>query len=109
AVTNPPRTVRGVVARNNQVFFNRLLERPGKNAPMAIEPWRDKDLLLHSPTIYHAAHDAGYTAAQVDWVAIYNARTIDWKFPELPDPNGEVERELIADGTVTAEQLKTFE
>jgi len=110
-VTWPNHTtiVSGVDASEHQVLFNGLLTRPGKNAPMAIEPWRDKDLLVHSPTIYDAAHDAGFTTAQVDWVAIYNARTIDWKFPELPDPNGEVERELIADGTVTAEQLKTFE
>ena len=45
----------------------------------------------------------------MDWVAIYRAKTITWQFPELPDPNGVIERELIADGTVTAEQLRTFE
>ena len=36
-------------------------------------------------------------------------KPITWQFPELPDPNGVIERELIADGTVTAEQLRTFE
>jgi predicted AlkP superfamily pyrophosphatase or phosphodiesterase len=65
--------------------------------------------MVHSPTIYDVAHEAGLTTAQVDWVAIYNAKTIDWKFPELPEPDGEIEKKLIADGTVTAEQLKTFE
>jgi predicted AlkP superfamily pyrophosphatase or phosphodiesterase len=110
-VTWPNHTaiVTGVDTSEHQVLFNGLLTRPGKNAPMAIEPWRDKDVLVHSPTIYDAAHDAGLTTAQVDWVAIYNAKTIDWKFPEIPDPNGEIEKELIANGTVTAEQLKTFE
>ena len=65
--------------------------------------------MVHAPTIYDVAHEAGLTTAQVDWVAIYRAKTITWQFPELPDPNGVIERELIADGTVTAEQLRTFE
>lgn len=110
-VTWPNHTaiVTGVDTSEHQVLFNGLLIRPGKDAPMTIDPWRDKDVLVHSPTIYDVAHDAGLTTAQVDWVAIYNAKTIDWKFPEIPDPNGEIERELIANGTVTAEQLKTFE
>ncbi len=89
--------------------YNGLLERPEKDGPPKIEPWRDKDVMVHSPTIYDAAHEAGLTTAQVDWVAIYNAKTIDWKFPELPEVSGEIEQKLIADGTVTAEQLKTFE
>jgi predicted AlkP superfamily pyrophosphatase or phosphodiesterase len=110
-VTWPNHTtiITGVDTSEHQVLFNGLLMRAGKDAPMAIEPWRDKDVLVHSPTIYDAAHDAGLTTAQVDWVAIYNARTIDWKFPEIPDPHGEIERELIANRTVTTEQLKTFE
>src|SRR5262249_24354185 len=55
------------------------------------------------------AYRAGLTTAQVDWVAIYGAKTITWKFPELPDPEGPLEKEMIADGTVTAEQLRKFE
>ena len=110
-VTWPNHTaiVTGVDASQHHVIFNGLLEHPEKDGPPKIEPWRDKDVMVHSPTIYDVAHDAGLTTAQVDWVAIYNAKTIDWKFPELPDPNGEIEQKLIADGTVTAEQLKTFE
>jgi len=45
----------------------------------------------------------------VDWVAIYGAKTITWKFPELPDPNGTIEHELIDAGLVTPEQLRTYE
>jgi predicted AlkP superfamily pyrophosphatase or phosphodiesterase len=55
------------------------------------------------------AFKAGLTTAQVDWVAIYGAKTITWKFPEIPDPNGAIEGEMIADGTVTVDQLKSFE
>jgi predicted AlkP superfamily pyrophosphatase or phosphodiesterase len=110
-VTWPNHTamVTGVDASKHLVLFNGLFTRPGPDVPPVIEPWRDKDLMVHAPTIYDLAHEAGFTTAQVDWVAIYNARNIDWKFPELPDPQGEIERSLIADGVVTADQLKTFE
>ena len=104
-VTWPNHTaiVTGVDASRHRVVFNGLLERPEKDGVPKIEPWRDKDLMVHSPTIYDVAHEAGLTTAQVDWVAIYNAKTIDWKFPELPEPDGEIEKKLIADGTVTVD------
>jgi predicted AlkP superfamily pyrophosphatase or phosphodiesterase len=110
-VTWPNHTamVTGVDASKHLVLFNGLLTRPSPDVPPVIEPWRDKDLMVHASTIYDLAHEAGLTTAQVDWVAIYNARNIDWKFPELPDPQGEIERSLIADGVVSAEQLRTFE
>lgn len=110
-VTWPNHTaiVTGVDTAQHQVVFNGLLERPEKDGQRKIEPWRDKDVMVHSPTIYDAAHEAGLTTAQVDWVAIYNATTIDWKFPELPVVGGEIEQKLIADGMVTAEQLEKFE
>jgi predicted AlkP superfamily pyrophosphatase or phosphodiesterase len=110
-VTWPNHTaiVTGVDASEHHVLFNGLLTRPAGGARPTIEPWRDKDVMVHAPTIYDLAHDAGLITAQVDWVAIYHAKTISWQFPELPDPNGPIERELIADGTVTPEQLRTFE
>ena len=110
-VTWPNHTaiVTGVDVSQHRVMFNGLLERPEKDGAPKIESWRDKDVMVHSPTIYDAAHDAGLTTAQVDWVAIYNAKTIDWKFPELPVVGGEIEQKLIANGTVTAEQLEKFE
>ena len=101
--------VTGVDASEHQVLYNGLLTRSGKTIQPSIEPWVDKDRLVHAPTIYDIAYQAGLTTAQVDWVAIYGAKTITWRFPELPDPNGAIEKEMIADGTVTAEQLRTFE
>lgn len=110
-VTWPNHTaiVTGVDASQHQVLFNGLLTRTGDGVQPVIEPWRDKNLMVHAPTIYDVAYEAGLSTAQVDWVAIYGAKTITWQFPELPDPNGAIEREMIADGTVTAEQLETFE
>jgi predicted AlkP superfamily pyrophosphatase or phosphodiesterase len=110
-VTWPNHTamVTGVDASEHQVLFNGLLTRPNRDAPPIIEPWRDKDLMVHAPTIYDIAHDAGLTTAQVDWVAVYHAKAIDWQFAELPDPSGEIERRLIDAGTVTTQQLRSFE
>ena len=110
-VTWPNHTsiVTGVDASEHQVIFPGLLTYPGNEAPPTVEPWRDKDLMVHVPTIYDLAYQAGLTTAQVDWVAIYKAKTITWQFPELPDPDGAIEREMIADGTVTADQLRTYE
>ena len=110
-VTWPNHTamVTGVDASEHKVLYNGLLTRSKKTIQPSIEPWVDKNLLVHAPTIYDIAYQSGLTTAQVDWVAIYGAKTITWKFPELPDPDGAIEKEMIADGTVTAEQLRTFE
>ncbi len=110
-VTWPNHTamVTGVDASQHGVLYNGILTFPGDSTAPKIEPWRDKEVMVHAPTIYDAAHEAGLTTAQVDWVAIYHAKTIDWQFPELPDPDGEIERDLISAGEVTREQLQTFE
>lgn len=110
-VTWPNHTsiVTGVEPSEHQVLYNGLLQRSEAGARPSIEPWRDKEQMVHAQTIYDAAFEAGLTTAQVDWVAIYRAKTITWQFPELPDPDGTIERELISAGTVTAEQLRSFE
>ena len=110
-VTWPNHTamVTGVNAAQHQVLFNALLTWPSANVPPPMEPWRDKDVMVHAPTVYDIAHEAGLTTAQVDWVAIYHAKSIDWQFAELPDPNGEIEKGMIAKDMVTKEQLEKFE
>ena len=110
-VTWPNHTaiVTGVEPSEHGVLYNGLLVRSEGGGKPLIEPWRDKEEMVHAQTIYDAAHDAGLTTAQVDWVAIYKARSITWKFPELPDPDGLIERELISVGTVTPDQLRKFE
>jgi predicted AlkP superfamily pyrophosphatase or phosphodiesterase len=110
-VTWPNHTaiVTGVEPSEHQVLYNGMLVRPEGGTRPSIEPWRDKEQMVHAPTIYDAAYEAGLTTAQVDWVAIYRSKTITWQFPELPDPDGAIERELISAGAVTADQLRTFE
>src|SRR3979409_151274 len=67
-VTWPNHTaiVTGVDASEHHVLFNGLLTRSDKTIQPSVEPWRDKDKLVHAPTIYDIAYQAGLTTAQVD-------------------------------------------
>jgi predicted AlkP superfamily pyrophosphatase or phosphodiesterase len=81
-VTWPNHTalVIGVEPAAHQVLYNGLLLRSEGGAKPLIEPWRDKEQMVHAQAIYDAAYEAGLTTAQVDWVAIYRAKTITWQF-----------------------------
>ena len=102
-VTWPNHTaiVTGVEPSEHHVLYNGLLVHPEGGVKPSIEPWRDKEEMVHAQTIYDAAYEAGLTTAQVDRVAIYKAKSITWQSSELPDPDGAIERELISAGTVT--------
>jgi len=110
-VTWPNHTsiVTGVTPAEHRVLYNGAFQRSDRGRRPSVDPTRDKDRMVHAETIYDAAFKAGLTTAQVDWVAINRAKTITWQFPELPDPDGAIERELIAAGIITTEQLRTFE
>ena len=108
-VTWPNHTsmVTGVTPAKHGVLFNgTLLRAPG--IPPRIDPWRDKKEMVRARTLYDAAHERGLTTAQVDWVAIQNAPTITWQFPERPDPKGEIARELVKAGVISEEDLAAF-
>ena len=100
--------VTGVFPRKHGVLYNGLLVRQPPPLPPVIEPWRDKAELVRVPTIYDVAHQAGLKTAQVDWVAILNSGTIDHEFLEIPKPGGEIERELVAQGVLTAAEVVGF-
>jgi predicted AlkP superfamily pyrophosphatase or phosphodiesterase len=108
-VTWPNHTtyVTGVTPARHHVLFNGLLTRDAMGLP-AIEPWRPKREMVQAPTVYDAAHAAGLTTAEVDWVAIHQPETITWAFPERPSPGGRIEQEMVAAGLVTADDIKTF-
>lgn len=100
--------ITGVDASRHDVLVNGriLFGEPG--TPPHTEPWVDREQMVHAPTLYDLASKAGLTTAQVDWVAIYHAQNIQWRFAEIPEPDGAVERDLIAQGVVTVDQLKEF-
>jgi predicted AlkP superfamily pyrophosphatase or phosphodiesterase len=100
--------VTGVGPIKHGVLFNGLLVRQGPTREPIIEPWHDKSELVRVPTIYDIAHQAGLKTAQVDWVAILNSGTIDYEFLELPKPTGQIEREMVAKGDLTEDDVRNF-
>jgi hypothetical protein len=109
-VTWPNHTtmVSGVGPAGHGVLYNGLPVRDGEGRPVRIEQWVDKKELVQARTVYDAAHEAGLTVAEVDWVAIYHAGSVDWPFAEIPSEEGTVEREMVAGGLATAEQIRGF-
>ena len=108
-VTWPNHTtlVSGVTPAKHGVLFNGLLKRdPG--VPPRVEPWLHRDEMVRVKTLYDIAHARGLTTAQVDWVAIQDAPTVTWAFPERPPPAGQVAQELVKAGVLSQTELETF-
>lgn len=96
----------GVSPAKHRVLYNGLLTaEPGK--PAKVEQ-KNRSVLVKAPTVYDAAFEAGLTTAQVDWVPPQTGGTITWSFEENPDPNGVVEKEMVAAGLITAAELQEF-
>jgi predicted AlkP superfamily pyrophosphatase or phosphodiesterase len=110
-VTWPNHTsiVTGVEPKEHTVLFNGQAQRGAEGAPLRVEPHVPKIELVRGQTLYDAAHAAGLTTAEVDWVAIERAPTITWSFAEWVKHDGPVEKEMVAAGVVTADDLRTFE
>lgn len=98
--TGVPSTVHGVL-------FNGRLLRPGPRLPVKVEQ-RDRADLVRVPTVYDAAHAAGLSTSQVDWIPHQVGGTITWAFPERPSVDGALEKEMVAAGQITVEDLTAF-
>lgn len=110
-VTWPNHTtmVTGVTAAKHGVLYNGLLVRGGSDKdPVHVDPWRDKAELVQAPTVYDAAHKAGLTTAEVDWVAIQNAPTITYSFAERPAAGARIPSEMVEAGMVTRQDIDEF-
>ena len=100
--------VTGVTADVHGLLLNGAIVRTGTWPPVKVDPTVDKEKLVKVPTVYDAAHQAGLTTAQVDWVAINNAPTITWEFPEAASATGPLEREMVAKGALTLADVTDF-
>jgi predicted AlkP superfamily pyrophosphatase or phosphodiesterase len=109
-VTWPNHTsmVTGVAPAKHGLIANGQIrgQRTG-NVP-TVEFHADKTALVRVPTVYDRAHDAGLTTAEMDWVAVENARSIDWSFFEQPIANSPLLQEMLADGSLTQAELNGF-
>jgi predicted AlkP superfamily pyrophosphatase or phosphodiesterase len=100
--------VTGVHADEHGLLLNGTILRTNGWPPVRIDPKIDKEKMVHAPTVYDAAHNAGLTTAQVDWVALNNAPTITWAFNEWATAEGPLEREMIQRGVLTTNELQDF-
>jgi len=109
-VTWPNHTamVTGVRADEHGLLANGTIVHTGGWPPVKVEPMIEKEKMVHVPTVYDAAFEAGLTTAQVNWVAVTRARTITWPFNEWASPEGPVEQEMIRKGVVSASDLDNF-
>lgn len=109
-VTWPNHTamVTGQDASHHHVLVNGLIIDQRTDINPRVDAQASKDQLVAVPTVYDIAHNAGLTTAEVDWVAIMHASTIDWRFSEKPDPDGAIEKDLIAHGLTTRDDLANF-
>jgi predicted AlkP superfamily pyrophosphatase or phosphodiesterase len=109
-VTWPNHTamVTGQNASHHHVLVNGLILDERTNNTPRVDAQASKDQLVAVPTVYDIAHKAGLTTAEVDWVAIMHAPTIDWRFAEKPDVDGSIEKDLIAQGLTTRSDLENF-
>src|SRR5215471_6883826 len=110
-VTWPNHTtlVTGVRADEHGLLVNGSIVRTGGWPPVKVDPKIDKRKMVRAPTVYDAAHQAGLTTAQVNWVAINNAPSITWNFMEWAAPPGPLEQEMIRKGAVTASDVQDFD
>ena len=100
--------VTGVHADEHGLLLNGTILRTNGWPPVRVDPKIDKEKMVHAPTVYDAAHQAGLTTAQVDWVAINNAPTITWAFSEWVTPDDSVAREMIQRGVLTTNEVQDF-
>ena len=93
-VTWPAHTtmITGVPPAQHRVLYNGMLFRDGTDKPPKVVQWRPKTEMVKAPTVYDLAYQAGLTTAEADWVAVYEAPTITYPFPEIPSVNGKIEK-----------------
>ena len=88
SVTWPNHTslVTGVKADKHGVLANGILTRHGTGEPVTIEAQRDQAELVHVPTLFDVAHQAGLSTAAINWPCTRNSKSLDDNFPDVPKP-----------------------
>jgi predicted AlkP superfamily pyrophosphatase or phosphodiesterase len=110
-VTWPNHTslVTGVPPAEHTVLYNGWAVRGAEGERVTVQARVPKVELVRGVTLYDAAHKAGLTTAEVDWVAVEKAPTINWSFAEWARAEDPVASEMISAGTVSADEMQIFE
>jgi predicted AlkP superfamily pyrophosphatase or phosphodiesterase len=109
-VTWPNHTalITGVDASAHHVMANGRIEFPAPGGPAVVKPWVPKGELVNARTLYETATEKGMTTGQVDWVAIYGAKDLQWQFGEKPEWTSPIVQDLVHQGVLTQEQVERF-
>ncbi|MGI4755641.1 MAG: alkaline phosphatase family protein [Janthinobacterium lividum] len=109
-VTWPNHTamVTGVTPGKHGLIANGLITDVRNGKLPHVEFHADKTELVRVPTVYDEAHEAGLVTAEMDWVAVEHAKSIDWSFFEQPVATSPLLKEMLADGSLTQEDLHNF-
>jgi predicted AlkP superfamily pyrophosphatase or phosphodiesterase len=100
--------ITGVDASVHHVMANGRIEFPTPGGPAVVKPWVPKGELVNARTLYEAATEKGMTTGQVDWVAIYGAKDVQWQFGEKPEWASPIAQDLVHQGVLTQEQVDRF-
>jgi len=109
SVTWPNHTslVTGLRPDKHGVLANGILTRHGTGQPVTIEPRHDQADLIHGPTLFDLAHQAGLSTAAINWPCTRNSRSLDDNFPDVPEnveyTTPRLRQELQAAGLLTGE------
>jgi predicted AlkP superfamily pyrophosphatase or phosphodiesterase len=101
--------VTGVSPGENGVLYNGLPVRGGEGKPVRLEENPTKKELVQVRTLYDLAHDEGLTTAEVAWVAIRDASSIDWSLPESSPAGSQLQEEMAREGLLSLEDLKAIQ
>lgn len=93
--------VTGVLPPQHGLLVNGTIV-PQPDGPPKIDSVMSKQQMVHAVTVYDLAYRAGLTTAQIDWVAINDAPTITWAFPEKASASDSLVKEMIAQGALHA-------
>ena len=77
--------VTGTYPDRHGLVHNGKLIRGEPGEPLYVDNERDKDEMIHIPTLYDVAHEAGLTTGDSGWPANQRAGTIDYTFPGAVD------------------------
>lgn len=97
--------ITGVPAGIHGVLYNGTLLRKDDPLSVKVDPTPPETQMVHCPTLYDVAYHAGLTTAQVDWVAINDAPTITWAFPEHAKSSDPLVKEMIAKGALSKDDI----
>lgn len=100
--------VTGTTPARHGVVCNGVPTFIGEDGPVRLNERVDKETFVLAPTVYDLAFQHGLRTAEVNWVAIDNAKTINWSFPQRPKLSGTIEQELIAEKIVSSREISQW-